>query len=149
MKITLPRFGTFPKVHPFWYCHLSVSWIGGLSENEDKLEKISSTVNMTSSVGKIAMPVIYQLGAPVLRWWTAGATKTHSWGTKIDVPIFPRFSFTSTSVYAFAFQLIPSFQPPPPPPLPFILAGVQESGHTVWWARLFAQEIAFIKIGQR
>ena len=39
---------------------LSVYWIGGISENVDKLEKISSTVNTVSSVGKIAMPVIYQ-----------------------------------------------------------------------------------------
>ena len=39
---------------------LSVLWIGGMSENVDNLEKISSTVNTVSSVGKIAMPVIYQ-----------------------------------------------------------------------------------------
>ena len=34
--------------------------IGGVSENVDKLEKISSTVNTVISGGKIAMPVIYQ-----------------------------------------------------------------------------------------
>ena len=62
-------FGTFPKVHPFWYRHLSGLWIGGISENVDKLEKISSTVNMTSSVGKNSdASHLPAPGAPVLQW---------------------------------------------------------------------------------